>query len=130
MLVAAELADPPHAKINDYIYGATPAALITVVRDLPDDAGTALLVGHNPGLQEFVALLTGREPEMKTSSVAILAWSGRWADAAAHTASLRHNVPRVGDGPSHPPRRPQSHVIRLRTVAAICRHVSKASKPS
>lgn len=92
MLVAAELADPPDAKINDYIYGATPAALITVVRDLPDDAGTALLVGHNPGLQEFVALLTGQEPEMKTSSVAVLAWSGRWADAAAHIASLRHHV--------------------------------------
>jgi phosphohistidine phosphatase SixA len=49
--------------------------------ELPTAAETALLVDHNPGVHEFVAVLSGRELEMKTSTVAVLAWTGSWADA-------------------------------------------------
>ena len=77
-LVAAELDHPPAVKFDDRIYGAPPAALLTVVRELPASADTALLVGHNPGVQNLVALLSGQEPDMKTSSVAVLAWTGSW----------------------------------------------------
>ena len=38
--------------------------------DLPDDAGTALLIGHNPGVAELVDLLSGEGREMRTSSIA------------------------------------------------------------
>jgi phosphohistidine phosphatase len=94
-LVAAELADPPEAAVDDDIYGAPPATLAAVVGDLPDDAATALLVGHNPGLQELVGLLSGAEAGMATASVAVLGWTGRWADAGPGAASLRqHAVPR------------------------------------
>jgi phosphohistidine phosphatase len=94
-LVAAELDQPPAATFDDRIYRAPPAALLTVVRELPTSAETALLVGHNPGVQEFVALLSGQELEMKTSSVAVLAWTGSWADADAEAALLQqHATPR------------------------------------
>jgi phosphohistidine phosphatase SixA len=39
------------------IYEATPASLIRVLDD-HTDAGSVLLVGHNPGLETLVALLT------------------------------------------------------------------------
>lgn len=91
-LVAAELDDPPPARHDERTYGATPAELLTVVHELPDDAGTALVVGHNPDLQDLVELLTGRQVDMKTSSIAVLAWSGRWTDASAGVALLRHHV--------------------------------------
>lgn len=39
----------------------------------------ALLPGI--GLQDLVTLLTDQEIPMKTSSVAVLAWPGRWPDA-------------------------------------------------
>jgi phosphohistidine phosphatase SixA len=39
------------------IYEATPATLIRVLDDHAE-AGTVLLVGHNPGLENFVALMT------------------------------------------------------------------------
>jgi phosphohistidine phosphatase len=91
-LVAGELDNPPAAKFDDHIYGAPPGALLTVVRELPDTAGTALLVGHNPGVQELVALLSGREPAMKTSSVAVLTWTGSWVDADVDAALLRHHA--------------------------------------
>ena len=90
-LVAAELDDPSAARFDDRIYGALPATLLAVVRELPDAAGTALVVGHNPGVQEFVALLSGRQPDMKTSSMAVLAWKGSWADAGVPSALLRHH---------------------------------------
>jgi phosphohistidine phosphatase len=91
-LVAAELADPPQATFDDDIYGAPPDVLVDVVGDLPDSAATALLVGHNPGMQEVVELLSGEEAEMKTAAVAVLTWTGRWSDVAAQAASLRDHV--------------------------------------
>jgi hypothetical protein len=66
--------------------------LVALVRTLPDDVGTALMVGHNPDLQELAALLTGHEVEMKTSSIAVLAWAGRWTDTDAETVVLRHHA--------------------------------------
>jgi phosphohistidine phosphatase len=91
-LVAAELDDPPDPRFDDRIYGAPPDALLAVVRELPDTAGTALLVGHNPGVQELVALLSGQECEMKTSSIAVVVWTGGWSDAAVEVASVRHHA--------------------------------------
>ena len=66
-----------------------------MVRDLPDVAGTALLIGHNPGVLELVELLGGQEREMRTASIAVLSWAGAWADAAADGARLEeHATPR------------------------------------
>ena len=90
--VAAELDDPPPARYDERVYGATATQLLALVRNLAGGVGTALLVGHNPDLQEFAALLTGQEVEMKTSSVAVVAWPGRWTDADTETAVLRHHA--------------------------------------
>ena len=94
-LVAAELDDAPPAVVDDRIYAAEPEELLGVVRDLPDAAGTALLIGHNPGVVELVELLGGQEREMRTASVAVLSWTGAWSDAAVDGARLDgHATPR------------------------------------
>ena len=87
-LVAAELADPPAPEFADALYGAPPDAILGVVRDLPDDAATALVVGHNPGIQEVVGLLSGEEVGMRTATVAVLGWTGRWSDVTAGIAAV------------------------------------------
>lgn len=43
------------------VYGASVDTLLGVLRDCEDEAGTILLVGHNPGLEELICLLTGGE---------------------------------------------------------------------
>jgi phosphohistidine phosphatase len=91
-LVAAELDDPPPASYDERVYGATAAQLLALVRNLPDEIGTALLIGHNPDLQELAELLTGQEVEMKTSAVAVVAWPGRWTDTGPGTTVLRHHA--------------------------------------
>jgi phosphohistidine phosphatase len=94
-LVAAELDDAPTAVFDDRVYAAEPEELLDVVRDLPDAADTALLIGHNPGVVELVELLGGQEREMRTSSIAVLSWDGVWADAAVDGARLdEHATPR------------------------------------
>lgn len=94
-LVAAELDDAPTVVVDERVYAAEPEELLDVVRDLPDTADTALLIGHNPGVVELVELLGGQEREMRTASIAVLSWDGAWADAAADGARLdEHATPR------------------------------------
>jgi hypothetical protein len=49
-----------------------------------------LLLQVGPGYR--VRDVSGQEPDMKTSSVAVLAWTGSWADADVDAALLRHHA--------------------------------------
>lgn len=94
-LVSAELPDPPAAAFDERIYAASPGELLAVVHDLPDTAASALLIGHNPGMEELVELLSGVEQGMRTAAFAVLVWEGGWTDADARVAQLReHAAPR------------------------------------
>ncbi|MFC5995098.1 SixA phosphatase family protein [Pseudonocardia hispaniensis] len=94
-LASGELDDPPAPRFDERVYAANARELLTVVRKLPEEARTAVLVGHNPALQEFVELLSGVAVEMKTSAIAVAAWSSGWADADARVAVLEeHATPR------------------------------------
>jgi phosphohistidine phosphatase len=54
-----------------------------------------VLVGHNPGLQDLVELLSGEVRELKTSAIAVLSWAGTWLDAGPRVAALdAHARPR------------------------------------
>ena len=59
-----------------------------MVRELPDDVATAVLVGHNPGLEDLVSLLTGEWAPMPTSALAVIAVSGSWSSTAPGSATL------------------------------------------
>jgi phosphohistidine phosphatase len=94
-LVSAELADPPTASFDERIYAGMPDELLAVIRDLPDTAPSALLIGHNPGVEELVELLSGEEQGMSTAALAVLTWDGGWTDADEQVAQLReHAAPR------------------------------------
>lgn len=67
-LVAAELADPPAATFPETLYPGAPAALLGQLRALPQGARTALVIGHNPGLEDLAASLAG--PESDADAVA------------------------------------------------------------
>lgn len=94
-LAAAAHGGAPPARIDDRMYDATPGDLLAVVHALPAGTGTAVLVGHNPGVEDLVALLGGARPTMRTSSIAVLSWPGGWPDAAPGEAVLEaHETPR------------------------------------
>ena len=98
------------------IYLATAHELLEIVRAMPDEIGSLLLVGHNPGLEELVLCLVPDrddhgardkvEEKYPTASLAEIELPiEHWRDAAAGVAALVGFVrPRDLDpalGPDH-----------------------------
>lgn len=64
------------------IYQATPGELLSLVETHAPDARQVLLVGHNPGMEQLLALLTeGRSAGARGMSPAALAWIELAGDA-------------------------------------------------
>lgn len=83
ILAAGELAATPQTRYDERIYDGSPGDLLAVVQDIDEAARTAVLIGHNPGLSQLVTALSGEQHELSTSGIAVLAWSGNWADAGS-----------------------------------------------
>jgi len=90
--VAKELDAVPESRIEDRLYPGSPKDLLAVVHQLSDEAGTVMLIGHNPGLEDLVAALSQAECVLKTSSIAVLSGGGGWADIAPGWATLDAGV--------------------------------------
>ncbi|GAB7029255.1 histidine phosphatase family protein [Streptomyces sp. NPDC021749] len=127
-LVAAELGARPEVVFEPRVYGASTAELLDVLREVPEQRGTVLLIGHQPGVQDLVLSLVGEgegeggrgeggerggseatggdeealarvRAKFPTSGVALLGLPGAWADLAPGTATLTgFAVPR-GEAP-------------------------------
>ena len=64
-LALAAMASAPVPQIAAEIYDASPGELLALL-DQHGDAGTVMLVGHNPGIERLVALLVeGRSDEVR-----------------------------------------------------------------
>jgi phosphohistidine phosphatase len=88
-LASAELTEPPPTRIDDRVYAASDDELLDVVRELPDDVETAVLVGHNPGLEELASRLTDEWTPMPTSALAVITVPGSWSSTGRQPAVLR-----------------------------------------
>lgn len=88
-LVAAQLDAPPRSHIDDRLYAASVEDLLEVVRELPDQVHRAVLVGHNPGMEDLVLHLTGEWVPLPTSAIASITVPGPWATAGHLVATLR-----------------------------------------
>lgn len=88
-LVGAELAVLPPVREDDRVYAGTARSLLGVVRELPHEVETVVLVGHNPGVEELVASLTGRRVPMPTSALAVIDLPGPWSAAGNAAGELR-----------------------------------------
>ncbi len=100
-LAAAELAVAPPVREDERVYAASASSLRSVVRELPDAVATVVLVGHNPGLEDLVADLTGRWVAMPTAALAVVDLRGPWSEAGDRPGSLSaHGRPPAGDVPA------------------------------
>lgn len=87
VLEAAELRI--EARYDERIYEATPPALLAVVSEVDDDRKTILLVGHNPGMEELLGLLTGHPEHMSPAALArIEVEVEKWKALAENTGKL------------------------------------------
>ena len=62
----------PEIRFDERIYEASPNALREVASELPDRANSAMIVGHNPGMEGFIRYLTGQIEPMPTAAIAVI----------------------------------------------------------
>lgn len=57
------------------LYLAEPRAYFNEIRALPENVARAMVVGHNPGISEFLSELIVENVEMPTTAVAVVTFS-------------------------------------------------------
>ncbi|MGW7406614.1 SixA phosphatase family protein [Streptomyces sp. NPDC054833] len=97
-LASDQWGTPPPVRHDRRLYAAGAEDLLDVVREVPPEVETLLLVGHNPGLEELVLDLAGDglddaldqvRAKFPTSAIAVLAWHGTgWEALGPGTALL------------------------------------------
>lgn len=58
--------------LRDDLYLAEPKEYIAALRELKDEVDSAMVVGHNPGMETLAELLTGEDVTMPTAALAML----------------------------------------------------------
>ena len=95
---AAPLLNGVESRAVAKLYHAEPGTALEVLRNAPDDAGTVLMIGHQPGLGAFLRKLVGNEPKagcrrafekFPTGAVAVLEFDAPdWRSAEFGTAEF------------------------------------------
>lgn len=76
-------------RFDERIYDASLQNLLEVVSELPTEADSGLLVGHNPGMEAIVRYLTGEIQSMPTAALAgINLGIDQWADVSERVGTL------------------------------------------
>ena len=72
--------------LDQRLYMARPADILSRLRTVREKAETVMIVGHNPGLEELVAQLTGERQDLPTAALAqIVLPIDRWRDLKLST---------------------------------------------
>ena len=84
-------------RYEQAMYEASRADLLGLVRKTQDPIGSLLLVGHNPGLEDFAQLLTKRTVSMSTCTLATIKLTvDKWSDVDEDAGDLE-GILRTGD---------------------------------
>jgi phosphohistidine phosphatase len=87
VLASANLA--VDVRYDQRIYEAGPLRLTEVISQIEEERSIVLLVGHNPGMEELLALLTDRVEHLATGSLAkIDLKADRWNKVPEEKGSL------------------------------------------
>jgi phosphohistidine phosphatase len=95
-LVRAKVDAP--VRLVPELYGASPSDVTELVRALPDDVTGVAVVGHEPTMSGTVLLLAGDgsdgdallrvKQKFATSAIAVLGFTGAWADLSPGSGVL------------------------------------------
>jgi phosphohistidine phosphatase len=93
MLVREAAAFAAEIRYDERIYEASPISLLHVLAETADEFGAVLLVGHNPGLEGLIKILTGNGVSMPTAALAEISLEiDSWSAIAADTGKLNSVV--------------------------------------
>ena len=70
---------------SDDLYMAEPADILKVIKDHAKKEKAIIVIGHNPGLEAFLQIMTGKVESLSTSSIAYLgAKIDKWKDLSSN----------------------------------------------
>ena len=72
LAVAAATGFPDEVCFTRRLYLATPETYLEALRSLPETCRHAMVVGHNPGIEELVAVMVGTNETMPTAALAVV----------------------------------------------------------
>jgi phosphohistidine phosphatase len=73
-------------RLTEELYMAGPDKILDVIHQTPDSSQRLLLIGHNPGLEEFLEQVTGTYTPLPTAALAQLELDiDSWRTLAAET---------------------------------------------
>ena len=76
-------------RFDPRIYEGGGLGLLEVISQIENDRETALIIGHNPGLEELLMLLTGEDKRLPTAALAqVEIKAAKWATAGDKRARL------------------------------------------
>lgn len=80
-------------EVESELYGASAGQLLERLRRVPDEAGTVMLVGHNPAIQDLLVALASEPGDLAaqkfpTGALATLGFSGPWRSLGPARAEL------------------------------------------
>ena len=74
--------------VEPSLYLARPEDVIALLKEVKEPAATVLIVGHNPGLEDLIAMLSGEPLGLKTTALVDLSMAiDRWSDIDRATAA-------------------------------------------
>lgn len=76
-------------QYEDKIYEASPTTLLYLASELPDKYESVLLVGHNPGIEAFIRILTSEIHQMPTGAIAQISLNiEKWGDISINCGQI------------------------------------------
>jgi phosphohistidine phosphatase len=93
--IAPALGDDVSVQVERELYGASDRDLLERLHSIPDHTQSAMLIGHNPAIQELALSLAGSGEELPrmerkypTGALATLTFSGSWRELEPRDATL------------------------------------------
>ncbi|HEX6278861.1 MAG TPA: histidine phosphatase family protein [Pyrinomonadaceae bacterium] len=76
-------------RFDDRIYEASPNTIRQVISELHDTIDSAMVVGHNPGMEDVIRYLTGEVESMPTAALAVIQLNiDSWTEINADSGEL------------------------------------------
>ncbi|GAB4076281.1 SixA phosphatase family protein [Nostocoides australiense] len=89
LVCGAWTAPPTEVRIDEAAYTVGAGGLLGLVRATPESVARLALVGHNPAVEDLVAVLTDESVRMPTSALAVVDLD-RWQGAGMRDGRLRY----------------------------------------
>jgi phosphohistidine phosphatase len=88
-VLVREIGELPAIVFEERIYEASPMSLLNIIAGFDPSLNSVLIVGHNPGVEGLVRVLTGETHSIPTAALSMITLGvENWSDVASNCGTL------------------------------------------